>query len=202
MPFIPVPGAAQFNVRGTVNTIPMENVLHFIKEDEASWDQTDLSAAISVLLPSWDTNMLGVLSGGYEALTVYARDLTLASGAVAEGSFASGSTGVVSGDPLPGSVAACITHRTGQAGRSYRGRTFIGGISENSTLGNQLADVYAAALIAAWQQVIDDMSAAGYSFVIVSKFTANAPRLIGIWTVVQSSVLRDQRVDSQRRRLT
>ena len=44
--------------------------------------------------------------------------------------------GLVAGDPLPGNVAMCFTKRSGYAGRKYRGRFFLGGLSENDASGN------------------------------------------------------------------
>lgn len=202
MAFIPVPDVAQFNVRGTINGIPMENVLNFVKDTPAEWVVAELNVASLALRQAWQDHILDVLSVEYEALTVYARDLTSASGAVSEVGFLPGSVGIVTGDSLPGNVAACITHRTGRAGRSFRGRTFIGGLAESSTLLNNLTDAYATTLIDAWRLVIDDMKAVDFIFVIPSRFTNNAPRTTGIYTQVDSSVLRDQRVDSQRRRLS
>jgi len=202
MPFIPVPGAGQFNVRGTINGIPMENVLNFRKEAATAWTYEQLSAAIIVLKNAWAAEMLPILASGYQALSIYARDLTFEAGAIAEANFDPGSVGTASGETMPGSVAAVITHRTNQAGRSYRGRTYIGGFSELSVLGNNLVSGFATSLIGAWQSIIDEMSANDWSFVIVSRYHNLEPRFTGIMTTVQSSSLRDLRVDSQRRRLS
>jgi len=201
MAFIPVTGAAQFNIRATVNDIPMENVLHFVKEDSAIWDTTDLTVALSVLGQAWQDFMLDALSVEYVARTIYARDLALEFGAISEYAFLPDSTGVVTGDALPGNVAACITHRTGQAGRSFRGRTYIGGLAESQVTLNELTGPAMTAILGGFQAVIDEMSGSSYSFVIASRYTNNAPRTSGIFTVVQSSSFRDAVVDTQRRRL-
>lgn len=41
-------------------------------------------------------------------------------------------TGQTTSDSLPGNVAICITLRTAQAGKSFRGRNYIGGLSEDA----------------------------------------------------------------------
>lgn len=201
MPFIPVTGAAQFNVRGTINGIPMENVLHFGKEADVPWTYSELEAALIVLRNAWAAEMLPVLAGGYQALTIYARDLSTEAGAIAEISFSPLSVGTIGGETMPGSVAVCLTHRTNLAGRSFRGRTYIGGISELSVNGNEIVSGYAAVLLPAFQSVMEEMAASNWLFVIVSRYTNNLPRENGIYTVVQSISLRDNTVDSQRRRL-
>lgn len=202
MPFIPVPETAQINIRGTINGVPMENVLHFTKSTPLFWTATELADLSSAVITNWTSAMLPVLASGYVALSTYARDLTLVSGAVFEGNFAPGSAGSASGETLPGSVAACITHSTGQAGRSFRGRTYIGGFSELSVAGNNLVTGFADALMDAWNDFMGAVTATDFTFVVVSRYTNNEPRFTGIATPVVASLLRDTRVDSQRRRLS
>lgn len=202
MAFIPVPLTAQFNIRGTVNDVPMENVVAFRRLGGTPWDATALVTAISSIIPAWAANVTLELSTGYHALTVYARDLSTEAGAVAEGTFDPGTAGTVSGDAHPGNVAVCITHRTGLAGRSYRGRTYIGGIPEVMTVQNDITTAFQGDLLAAWNAFIGEMTSSGYEFVVVSRYNNNAPRVTGVATPVISSVIRDTLVDSQRRRLS
>lgn len=202
MAFISVPNVCQFNLRASVNGVPIENVFHLKKGDETAWSLPDIIGAAEEMGSAWQAEMLPVLAGGYQARTVYARDLTTEAGLVYEASFAADAFGTASGETMPGSVAVCITHRTGLAGRSYRGRTYISGMSELSVNGNNIVTGFAATLITNFIAFKDLVVDAGYVWGIVSRYHNLAPRAVGIFTRITASTLRDTRVDTQRRRLS
>ncbi len=202
MPFIPIPGCAQVNIRGTINGVPMENVLNFRKETLTSWSSAQLGDLNSAVITNWATDIVPLFASGYVALSVYCRDLTTESSAVFEGNFPPGTDGAADGETLPGSVALVLTHSTGLAGRSFRGRTYFGGLSELSVTGNNAVAGFVSDLGEGFNNFIGTLAGNDFLLVVASRYHNNAPRDFGIVTTVQSSIFRDTRVDSQRRRLS
>lgn len=202
MPFIPIPGCAQVNIRGTINGVPMENVLHFRKESATAWSSAQLGDLNSAVITNWAVDIVPLFASGYVALSVYCRDLTFEAGAVFEGNFPPGTAGQADGETLPGNVALVLTHTTGLAGRSFRGRTYFGGLSELSVAANNAVSGFVSNLGEGFSNFIGTLAGNDFLLVVASKYSNNAPRSPGIMTTVQNSSFRDTRVDSQRRRLS
>lgn len=199
MPSIPVPGVAQCNVRATLFEQQIENVLNFASSFGPG-EPIDLDACATTLLNSWAVNMLPAAAPQYILREVYAIDLTTSTGATFTSALNPPQTGTALGAGLPGDKALVITHRTLLRGRSYRGRTYIAGISREEQVGNFVGAGTANAVINGFQAVIADMADAGFTFVIVSRQLNNVPRTEGVATPVATSLLRDNRLDTQRRR--
>lgn len=201
MPFVPVPGVAQVNVRATLNGEQIENVFCF-QYNAPPIDAGELSTLAEVVRDEWIANVLPLLTQGYTLREVYAVDLTSADGPTATAVAPPGTIGGEISQPLPNNVALVLTHRTAQRGRAYRGRTFISGLVEGNVAGNLVDAGWAGTLVAAFNTfIIEIQSTVAWVFVIVSRQLDNAPRVTGVATVVTATVLRDNVVDSQRRRL-
>lgn len=200
MEFVPFSGVGQFNIRGSFQSNKVENVLHFANDAEAI-DPTNLVAAATTLLESWGDNMIPVLSSAYSLREVYAVDLTTETSETATAALTTPLTGALGGAAAPGNAALVITHRTTQRGRSFRGRTYIVGLSGGSVNGNVIDGTAAGNILTGFQQVIADMNAISWTFVIASRIHEGVPRVTGLATVVATSLLRDFNLDSQRRRL-
>lgn len=109
-------------------------------------------------------------------------------------------SGSVGGDPLPGNVALCLTKRSGYAGRKYRGRFFVGGLSEDQTSGN-LFDIAGYVLqLTALASNLKATIAAAFVPVITGRVWNDAHTQ---WEGVEvvDVILRDAQLDSQRGRL-
>lgn len=126
----------------------------------------------------------------------------LSSGAAAAG------TGV--GAPLSTNVALCVTERTGQAGRGFRGRVFLAGITVDGLSGpRQFDSATGAAAVAFMQGVMSALSTNQVPLVIGQRALAAGTDAAGnplparpADTVPVVSVeVADLRVDTQRRRL-
>lgn len=110
---------------------------------------------------------------------------------------------------LPNEVALVVTLRTGQVGRSMRGRLYIPGWATNA-LG--AGNVAAAAVVTAlnnWAgQLTPTLAAQGYTFVIGQRARAaytgvsgtQHPARAATSTQITSTTVRDNHWDSQRRR--
>jgi len=91
--------------------------------------------------------------------------------------------------------------RTGIAGRSFRGRTYLAGLIASEVVNNQLDGGRALGMVSGLDQVRQDMAALNFFLVVVSRVHNGAPRVTGVATTVTSILAVDNRVDTQRRRL-
>lgn len=108
--------------------------------------------------------------------------------------------GTAAGDQLPPQTALCITLRTAFAGRSFRGRTYLCGMTEadNSAAGAYLGSTTAVAFITAIKSAL--VTNALDLGVIHRPTEAPLPVTAGFITPVTSIVNRDSVWDTQRRR--
>lgn len=97
---------------------------------------------------------------------------------------------------LPSNAAAVISFRTGLAGRAYRGRAYIPGLTTASATGSTLSNTYLAALQSLANNVIFFTNASGSTPVqaVVASFVNQ------VLTPMITFVI-DSAVDSMRRRL-
>jgi len=105
----------------------------------------------------WATHggrIAGLMATSYSFILVEATDREVVGGAY--GSFVptTNQAGTKSGDALPSNVAACLSWRTGFAGRSKRGRQYLFGFNDGDFTGSTLTGAnvvlitqYAQALI-------------------------------------------------------
>lgn len=108
--------------------------------------------------------------------------------------------GTLAGDLLPPQTALCVTLRTAQAGRSFRGRVYLPGFGEgqNATGGTISSTGSCVAFVTAIKAAL---VASSLDLGVLSRPapTAPVPRA-GFITVVTSIVARDSVWDTQRRR--
>lgn len=108
------------------------------------------------------------------------------------------------GDHLPNQCAAVISWRTGNIGRSFRGRTYVFPTLETNQANGQWVAGYLTALGTFANNALvigDGVLEATYELVIWSTISNGAPRVPPIATAVITSK-RDIRVFTQRRRVT
>lgn len=108
--------------------------------------------------------------------------------------------GTGTGDVLPPQIAMCVTLRTAQAGRSFRGRVYLPGFNEasNSVTGTLTSTASSVAFVTAIKAAL---VASSLDLGVLSRPapTAPVPRA-GFITTVTSIVARDSVWDTQRRR--
>jgi len=102
---------------------------------------------------------------------------------------------------MPNNVTCAIKFGTASIGRSFRGRNFVVGLTENEIVASALESATASAYVAAYEQVAADCLAIGFTHVVVSRRASGAPREEGITTPVTYYAFTDLSVDSQRCRL-
>lgn len=199
MVFVPATNVIQCNIRADYLNEQVENVLHFRIGQAPTAALVDFVA--QNVRASWATNMLPNLAGDYIFREVYATDQSTQNGPVATVPQSPPASGQFPGPSLPGSVALCLTHRTPNRGRSFRGRTYICGLTEGQVVGNTVGQSAASGILGGFLTVIANLAAINATFVIVSRVSNGAPRAAAVVTEVTDTLLRDNSVDSQRRRL-
>lgn len=200
MPFQPAPDIAQVTVFQRLDGQNVENVFHF-HSDSGPITAISIEDLATGVGDYWGLNMLPQQTAQLLMHHVTALDLSSAAGVV--GSSRSGTGfGGQSNDFLPNNVAVCMSLRTGLSGRSFRGRSYFAGLTEQQVTGNDVEPDALAAIEAAYTGMLGSGTlATGWSLCILSRVTAGAPRLEGVSTLVTSALVLDSTVDSQRRRL-
>jgi hypothetical protein len=108
--------------------------------------------------------------------------------------------GTVAGTDTPSNVALAISWRTGFSGRSYRGRTYFAGLLAADVQSNFVTATRQSALLTTFGVLRTNLISAGYPLVVASFYANGAPRAAGVATPINSIIV-NNRVDTQRRRL-
>lgn len=210
MAFIPVPNCAQITMSYEIADSDIaENV--FAVQNTGSWTPTSLGT-VAAVFNTWNDTAVGGHSP-YEARStettltqVEARDLTTQTGPVVIVPYP-GSHGAGTDDSgqVPAGITKAFTARSGLAGRSQRGRTFVVGFAEdslNSGDRNLVATTTANDYVAWFNALIAAVHSANaaWTLVVVSRFHNNAPRSTGVTTPISSYGYANLFVDYQRRR--
>lgn len=206
MPFIPVNNTAQVRLEGIVDGCQTINDLYFRQPGGIFF--ADIQSLV-VNMDAWFTTAFAEnLSNQWSTVAVHARDLTLETGLVAD--FASAPTaGGEGSEPAPNNVAACISFRTGTAGRSFRGRNYVPAVPNSLITTNTLESGWMGAIRAAYELLLPGGGAlpGDWEWVIASRYSGvdvdgkPIPRVAGVATPVSTVVWTNATVDSMRSRL-
>lgn len=108
--------------------------------------------------------------------------------------------GTDASEPIPPGTAAVITLRTALRGRSYRGRTYYGGLGESrmdtGIWEGTMLDDFETFLVALQTAA----SGIGWTIVVLSRWHAGIKRAVALGQAVLTFVGRSQRPASQRKR--
>lgn len=110
--------------------------------------------------------------------------------------------GTATGSALPSNVAFCISLRTRFIGRSFRGRLYAGGLTEAQVGGDRLVAGEADRIRDAYVALDSDTTSEAFTWVVASFFSEGVPRLVPVASVIENITYTDDRVDTQRRRLS
>jgi len=200
MAFVPVPNTALFEIRYTLFDQLIENTLWF--EEALPWTTSTLADQCEFLHDWVVAELFPSMSSDITLREVFGTSMESATAPT--GSFVpvTPPAGDVPTGSEAGNVALGVTFRTGQRGRSFRGRNYIAGIPTSSRTGNQINSAFAVNMVAAYQMLADSFGAMLGTFVVVSRYSGGAPRVAGVTTPVLVVATHDLNIDSQRRRLT
>ena len=198
MAFIPVPNVAQIQCLGRVDGCLTVNDLYF-EISGGGINQTNLAALVFVVSTWFTGNLAPLLSDDWTSERVIGVDLTSNVGPRSELSVST--PGGVAGEANPNNVAACVSFRTGGRGRSSRGRNFVPGIPGSVVTLNTLDPAFISDLIGVYDGVKGPGTfLTGWQWVVVSRFTAGAPRVAGVPSPVTEVVMVGNTVRSMRSR--
>lgn len=201
MAFIPAVNCAQVEIRATYFGQQVENTLYF--ENEASFTTADMIALGEAVSDWWvDEVLTAGLSNQVALREVYVTNLTTVSSPTTTVLLNTGAVGSNSSPGLPGNVSIVISFRTEQRGRSSRGRNYLFGLTESLVAGNQVDVGSLETFRTGYVSLIGAILPAGWTWVVLSRYTNNAPRVTGLMIPITAVVVVDNNVDSQRRRLT
>ena len=206
MPFIPVANTVMAELLFSLDNENLENTLYF--EKAGAWEVVDIQA-LGTALNNWCVaQYLPPQVNSLAFRGTQLTDLTTESSAGLEMPQSPPEFGDQVTDAMPANVAPCISFRTGSRGRSFRGRNYIAGIPEGVVAGNRFSGDWAAAMTAAYNNLIAIAADLDCTWVVVSRYSGMGgtprrpiPRAAGVTTPVLSASFTDNIVDSQRRRL-
>jgi hypothetical protein len=201
MSFIPFPaGTVEAVLKGTVDGIPWVNIIggKFTAGAATVGDGSNLALALNAWWVAEIAPMVVVGLCDIREVDVY--DLSSSSGWVAADPDAH--DGTHAAPMVPNNVCQTVTFQTASRGRSYRGRNFIGGLA-TAFLADQKtwSASQVSALNGAYAALPTAMTGVGFDHVVLSRFTAHAPRALGVATVV-TGYRANAPVHTMRRRLT
>ena len=202
MVFVPANGICEVFMEHSVNDVTNIGwVLHYERSGATSWSVLfeDLG---QYLVNWWDVHMQPLVSTATLLQRVRMRDLTSQNAPIGDYSIGLPLTGTATGQPASNNVAISVKKNTGLAGKSYRGRIYQLGLTENQVVGNFIDSAYRTALLAAWTEALFITGgSAEYGMVLVSKYSAGAPRAAALVNDVTSVSLADTRIDTRRDRM-
>lgn len=199
MPFVPVPDTCQVELRYTWDSQQVENTLYFYNVSEWSTSQmTDLAGAVAAW---WHTSVRPQQSEDVTLRELYLTDLRSVTAPTVTYATGLPDVGSAAAPSVSNNTSLAISFRTAGRGRSSRGRNYWVGLLANQVDASEVAPAHAASIQAAYEALIDAVSESDWNWVVVSRFHNGAPRTEGLRQPVQSVVVTDLVVDSQRRRL-
>lgn len=201
MAFIPTPNCVQAELIYLWAGQVCENVLHYVKA--SPWTTDNMQELAEGLKNTWNSYIVSRCSDTLALTQIRITDLSSQDGPVINYSTGLPIQGSQTPDSLPNNCALVVTKRTLKRGRSYRGRIFHPGLTENFVTGNEVISGTAAAIRDAWENfLLIDMTVAVDEalMVVLSLINDGAPREEGEATLV-NNLTTEGIIDSQRRRL-
>lgn len=199
MEFIPIANTAQVNTVALWDGQEVNNVFHVTQP--TPYDLTSL-AVLGALFQGWlENTVVGGLPATISYQKIILRALDTEDSPALEYTTGFPLTGLsVSKLAMPNNVTVAVKWSTGRAGRSYRGRTFHIGLTEDYVTDNQLSAGGVAYLNTVYGDLLDAFDSYPGDLVVASRYHNNAPRVSGITTPIVSYSINPV-IDSQRRRL-
>lgn len=201
MAFQPAPNVAQVTlVHNLTDGAAGVNVFHVLG-DSGGWTTEELEDLNDLFGDWWTTNVRAHVSSQIALRSIESRSLEAEIAPVATLPFVPVLAGGSSSPALPANTTIVISHRTGLTGRSARGRTYFIGLNEGQVNGNYVSGPTATNLNNAFAQLGQDLRDAGLALAVLSRFSGGVARPLAVAFEVVSSLLLDNRIDTQRRRL-
>lgn len=208
MPFVPVADTAEVEAVFLLDSQIVEMTFYY--QNALTPDLSTLTNLLDAVNAAIRTSLLPFLSSAIQLLRVVGTLLDVADGLTAVSIVSLPAAGGDGSESAPSNVAACISKRTGQSGRSFRGRNYIPAIPNSAITTNTLSGDFTGGVTTAFGSILGAGGEDGWVPVVVSRFSGftivdgrkvPTPRETGIATQITSHFFVDDTVDSQRRRL-
>lgn len=197
MTFIPTPQCVEVRLVASQNSVPVVSIWNVDVGHAVT--VTDLSGVFAVV-DAWITSDFKNLihtSVSFDQIIV--TDISVANGQQ-QVYTPTTPTGAVGGTAAAANAAFVASMRTAHTGRSFRGRTYVGGMRTSVfTDAQHVTPAFASQVNSTFVTLINNMITAGYKLSVLSRYLNNALRAVGLLTEI-ISVITDTKVDSQRRR--
>lgn len=198
--FIPAVNVAQVAMRYSLAGQEVENVYHV--QGTSPWTVTTLGA-LGTYFENWENTHMAATRGDstqlHEVLTV---DLTVVDGGLVVSSITIDGTDTA--EQLPNNVTIAIKHQTDTRGRSFRGRTYHVGLTQDmrsSVDVNRLDPAMATTILTRMTFLLTTAMPNGGKLVVLSYANDCTWRAAAVATIVTGFSFTDTVFDSQRRRL-
>lgn len=200
-PFIPIPTGAKAEVRSVYDGQQVESVFWFAKNTVYTVD--DLNALADIIGTWYIDQFLPRVVASVEGAEIILTDWSEVAGLQINNVAIAGQSGSHSGNALPNNCALAVHFGTNVRGRSYQGRVYHFGLSENTVLNNTMNDAEVLAIEECYQALVDATTVVEDSqHMVIASFCGHGTwRLEGEATPITSVAVRDHVLDSQRRRL-
>lgn len=200
MPFQIVPNGIEIAMRYTLESQQVANVFH-VHEDNAS-EPTALIDVAQDVEAWWRQNIRPMQHRQLTLNEIVTTYLGEEDGIQYALSPAEPRGGDHPGVAMPANVTLAISLRTGRRGRSYRGRLYHLGLTEDRVQASFVDPAHVVELVDAYDSLrIALGSVAGRYLAVLSRWENGVIRPTGVLTEVASVTVTDGVVDSQRRRL-
>jgi hypothetical protein len=197
MAFQPAPSILQTTLEGRMdNQLTINDLFWF---SSGAITPSSVNSLLTNLFNWLNTSLSPLLSRDMAYTRIRAVDLSSAIGLALEtpAPFAGG----VDVEAAPNNVAACVSLRTAQRGRSGRGRNFIPGIPNSVITLNTLDPTFITDLVNAYATLPGAGGfTAGWELVVLSRVTGGVPRAAGIGIPVTDVTMVGNSVRSMRSR--
>lgn len=198
MAFVPVPQVVKGVIEWSQNAVPIVNVFHVDVGHAVT--QADVDAFAAKLMTWWEVNLAPDTHTSMVFQSVTATDISVPNGVQKILTVTSSPTGGKGGDPESAQTALVVSLRTAFTGRSFRGRTYFGGLVQGYLVSAQAFDPAASAVyVANMGALITSLNAIGQILGVVSTVANHVQRVVGIITAI-TTLLGDTKIDTQRRR--
>jgi hypothetical protein len=197
MTFIAVPDGCKVTWAYTDGDTVCSNTLWYTQP--GAWDQADMTALATAINNRLTADFDNLISEDFSGIDVKAYDMRSQDGPVS--TVTSTWEGQVVGEAAPAQCAGVVTLRTGNRGRSGRGRIYIGGLSNTNITTNELSSGWVTAAITFLDGLVYATATAGWYWCVVSFQHNKVARDEGYAQFINSYEVRSAVLGTQRRRL-
>lgn len=200
MPFVAAPNIIEMEFRYLLFGQKCEN--RIMVDNLGPVDATDLQQVATIGWNWWELEYAPLITSQLTLASVVTTDLSAIDGGQYTYAPDTTTTGTGGSSAMPNETSLCLSLRTGNRGRSARGRWFMAGIpNDQMATANNVEVSYANAASLALSTLNNNIDDSGRLDVVVSFITAGAPRVGGpVYYPITSVLVVDTIVDSQRRR--